>query len=76
MDKPKLPQLAWNLTKSLVNYAKSGFENATKKKYKKRLSICDVCEFLDRKQSRCNSCGCIVVVKAKWEVEKCPEDKW
>ena len=60
MKKPNIINKAWNLTKSIVDYAKSGFEDASQDKYKERLTIC----------------GCIMSVKAKWDVEKCPENKW
>ena len=67
---------AWNLTKSIVDYAKSGFEDASQDKYKERLTICDLCEFLDKDKGSCTICGCAMAVKAKWDIEKCPKGKW
>jgi len=76
MKKPNIINKAWNLTKSIVDYAKSGFEDASQDKYKERLTICDSCELLDKDNGSCTICGCIMSVKAKWDVEKCPENKW
>jgi len=76
MDNPNMLNKAWNLTKSIVEYAKSGFENTSKDNYKKRLTICDSCNLLDKDKGKCTVCGCVMAVKAKWEVEKCPKDKW
>ena len=49
-DKPNMLHKAWNLTKSIVEYAKSGFENTAKDKYEERLIICDTCELLNKKK--------------------------
>ena len=75
-DKPNMLHKAWNLTKSIVEYAKSGFENTAKDKYEERLIICDTCELLNKKKGTCKVCGCVMSVKAKWNIEKCPEGKW
>lgn len=76
MEEPNMLNKVWNLTKSIVDYTKSGFENTSKEKYKQRLTICDSCELLNKEKGSCTVCGCIMSVKAKWDVEKCPENKW
>ena len=76
MKEPNTLYKVWNLTKSIVEYAKSGFENTSKERYKERLTICDNCELLDKKKGECSVCGCVMSVKAKWDVEKCPKAKW
>ena len=76
MKKPNIIHQAWNLSKSIVEYTKSGFKNTSEDKYKERLTICDNCELLDKKNGSCSVCGCIMSVKAKWDVEKCPKEKW
>ena len=76
MKKPNIINKAWNLTKSIVDYAKSGFDNTSKEKYKERLTICNSCELLNKKNGSCSVCGCVMSVKAKWDVEKCPKEKW
>tara|TARA_R110002012_G_scaffold230276_1_gene402973 strand:- start:7260 stop:7490 length:231 start_codon:yes stop_codon:yes gene_type:complete len=76
MEEPNMLNKMWNLSKSLLDYAKSGFDDTTQEKYKERLTICDSCELLNKKKGTCTVCGCVMSVKAKWDVEKCPENKW
>jgi len=76
VKKPNIINKAWNLSKSLLDYAKSGFDDTSQEKYKERLTICNNCELLNKKKGTCTVCGCVMSVKAKWDVEKCPEDKW
>ena len=71
---PSTTQQVKNLSKSIYDYAKSGFKNVTTEQYKDRLNICNKCEFLD--DSRCTQCGCFIGVKAWIASEKCPIDKW
>tara|TARA_R100000700_G_C3172279_1_gene146830 strand:+ start:572 stop:838 length:267 start_codon:yes stop_codon:yes gene_type:complete len=78
-EEPKEPSTikkAWNLSKSILDYAKSGFKNTPQDKYKERLTVCDSCELLDEINGTCTVCGCVMAVKAKWHVEKCPKGKW
>lgn len=39
-----------------------------------RVATCKQCKFM--KSSRCQACGCYIVVKAGMDAEKCPKDKW
>lgn len=39
-----------------------------------RLVICDDCE--NRKDNRCNLCGCNLAAKTLVKEEKCPDNKW
>lgn len=39
-----------------------------------RVATCKACEFMS--SSRCNACGCYIVVKAALDSEKCPKGKW
>lgn len=76
MKKPNIIKKAWNLSNSIIQYAKSGFDNTSKEKYKERLTLCNSCELLNKEKGTCTICGCVMSVKAKWDVESCPEKKW
>lgn len=41
---------------------------------KKRMSICEACEYLVEMQ--CSRCECLVRAKTMLRTEKCPEGKW
>lgn len=42
--------------------------------YQNRITVCNNCTFL--KDNKCTVCGCNVKVKAKWDTEVCPKNKW
>ena len=71
---PPICKQAWNLTKSLADFASDGFKLVTKEEYAARLVICDSCEY--RRNTRCSKCGCNLAIKAKGRAFKCPENKW
>lgn len=48
----------------------------SKKRYKKRILICQTCPFWDSNLNRCKKCGCFLLIKAALSVTKCPERKW
>jgi hypothetical protein len=51
----------------------------TTEKYNERLEICKECEHrveIINITERCIICGCIIPIKAKIEVFKCPLNKW
>lgn len=68
--------LAGRLGKAAFNHAKDGFKHVDEEIYNKRIEICKSCEFYDAESNRCKSCGCYLAMKAKWNSEKCPHDKW
>ena len=41
---------------------------------RKRINICDKCEF--RKNRQCSLCGCFYRQKAKLSTEDCPKQFW
>ena len=43
---------------------------------KRRLDICNKCEFLNKEFGRCEHCGCFVTAKVKLDFESCPISKW
>jgi len=63
-----------NFATSALNHAKNGFKMADEKLYQSRLDICTSCN--KNKNGTCQECGCILSIKASWDSEKCPIDKW
>ena len=53
MKKPNIINKAWNLSNSIIQYAKSGFDNTSKEKYKERLTLCNSCELLNKEKGTC-----------------------
>jgi hypothetical protein len=55
-----------------------GMKTVSEEVYRRRLAICDVCEFF--RDNHCLQCGCRmagdVVAKARWTNEQCPLGKW
>lgn len=74
--KPNLIIKTWNFLKAVVKRLKSGNKNATEKVYWYRITTCNNCEDLDKEYMECKVCGCPVLIKTKWETEKCPKNKW
>lgn len=72
------------VSKSLSNSASKAVKAVANKKQivspeldaKKRLDICNKCQFLDKNGGRCTECGCFVTIKVKMHFESCPLDKW
>ena len=74
MTKPNIISQAWSFTKAVSKYVANGLENVKPSVYKKRLKICDACEY--REGKRCGICGCMLHAKAKWKTENCPKKLW
>jgi len=49
-------------------------DKATRELKRKRLEVCNTCEF--KRGSTCGKCGCILVLKTRIKTETCPEGKW
>jgi uncharacterized paraquat-inducible protein A len=77
---PSIPAMAGNLTKSVINNAKSVISGNSLKtspeEANRRLSICKGCEFFNSQQERCGKCGCYMAVKTYMKAERCPVGKW
>lgn len=43
---------------------------------KKRLEICESCEFFQPRFKRCSECGCFMEFKAMMVDAQCPRNKW
>ena len=68
--------LAGRFGKSAFNHAKDRFKHVDDEIYNKRMEICKGCEKFNPESVRCNDCGCFLEIKAKWNSEKCPLEKW
>jgi hypothetical protein len=64
----------FNLTSSLFNHAANKFKKADEIIKNERLSICYNCDKFEN--SKCKECGCYLEIKASWDSEKCPLNKW
>lgn len=43
--------------------------------YTKRIKVCDECEYKNP-VGICNKCGCVLAIKARFKIFKCPLNKW
>lgn len=68
--------LAGKFGKSLFSHAKDGFKKVDTEIFNNRMEICRSCPLFNSKENRCNECGCFLNIKASWNSEKCPIDKW
>lgn len=73
---PGIIEKGKNFTKSLMEYALSGFKRASEDTLQRRVDICKSCEFFDSEKTRCLKCGCYLNIKAGWQEAKCPLNKW
>ncbi len=77
---PGIRKMFSSVSKSAVNWAKSGFQTASNEQFNERLEICKKCDFWDgaalADTGRCKKCGCSTMAKLKMATEKCPIDKW
>jgi len=82
-NKIKMPSritMAKNLGRTLLNTAKAAVSGdkviASTGLASQRMSICKSCPWFVSKGQRCSKCGCVIPLKAYFEEEKCPIDKW
>jgi len=73
-----------NFASASIDHAISGFQKADSDEIRRRLTICESCEYLTEKQI-CGTtetiisgvtCGCRVKTKSKWKEQQCPQNKW
>lgn len=76
LEYPPLINQVQNFAKSMLRFAKSGFKTVDEEEYNRRLSICNQCVHLNRKDMKCTLCGCPVHKKAIIYDEPCPANKW
>ena len=77
---PSNTQMAKNLGNSLIRNIKSvavgNSLTENNEQAKKRLEICNGCEFFNKSAERCTKCGCNMAIKTYLKAEKCPIGKW
>ncbi len=70
---PSVAQKAWNLSRSVLDFIwQPGFVSPDE--YKRRLAICDACEY--RSGNGCRVCGCNLPIKARAKAWRCDLGKW
>jgi hypothetical protein len=58
----------------LSQLIKRGTLVATESETSQRLTICQSCEY--RTETKCNKCGCNLLIKTRLQAAKCPLKKW
>ena len=75
-EKVSLSDKVKSLIKATGEHISNGMKNVDDSIYIERTSICKDCEFLVKERNACEKCGCYIPIKARWEVSKCPINKW
>ena len=76
IQQPSLWQKAKNLASATATHITTGMQYVSELEQKRRLDICDGCEFLVREANVCGACGCKLAVKSQWASSSCPKGKW
>lgn len=76
IKEPSLLTKVGNVSMAITRHVKNRFRNISENKQKKRLEICQKCEYYNESNISCRSCGCYLLVKTSWASEFCPEGKW
>ncbi|QDU10755.1 glycosyltransferase [Gimesia aquarii] len=77
-SEPGMMRKAFNFTKAVARHVTNGSKHVDEATYNTRLSTCQACEMCDTSRMVCKhkSCGCTLRVKALWDSERCPLNKW
>lgn len=67
---------AKSFSSSVANHMADGFKQVPEEEYNRRIDICQKCDQYDASSHRCGHCGCFLKLKASWNSEKCPLNKW
>lgn len=71
---PTLARMAGSFTKSMAQFAASGFQTVPKEVHELRVVACEACEH--RSGAQCQLCGCVIEAKGWLPHEDCPLGKW
>jgi tetratricopeptide (TPR) repeat protein len=71
---PGLLRMALSATKSMAQFAGSGFKTTPQDLQRRRLQTCATCEH--HTGLRCKICGCFTAAKSRLAHESCPIGKW
>lgn len=71
---PGLLRMALSATKSMAQFAGSGFKTSPPDVQRRRIEVCATCEH--HTGLRCKICGCFTAAKSRLLHESCPIGKW
>lgn len=73
-----LLQRAGNFASAMTAHALNGLQHVDDTTYEARLTLCRDCELCDPSSMVCRhaSCGCRLLVKARWRSSRCPIGLW
>ena len=71
---PGLLRMALSATRSLTQFAGSGFKTTSPEVQRRRIETCATCEH--HTGMRCRICGCFTAAKSRLSHESCPIGKW
>mgnify|MGYP001151866782 CR=1 FL=1 len=71
---PGWAQKLTGFLKAVVEHLQTGAASVPEHVYRKRLSVCALCEY--RNGHVCSACGCPIYRKALWASTRCPKGKW
>lgn len=71
---PGLLRMALSATKSMAQFAGSGFKTTPADLQRRRIETCSTCEH--HTGMRCKICGCFTAAKSRLAHESCPIGKW
>jgi hypothetical protein len=71
---PGLLRMALSATKSMAQFAGSGFKTTPPDVQRRRVQTCATCEH--HTGMRCKICGCFTAAKSRLLHESCPIGKW
>src|SRR5262249_15291723 len=71
---PGLLRMALSATKSMAQFAGSGFKTTPPEVQRRRIQTCATCEH--HTGMRCKICGCFTAAKSRLLHESCPIGKW
>jgi protein-arginine kinase activator protein McsA len=65
-----------NYSTTPLDFFKTSTEYAETELSKKRMNMCNSCEFLFKTTKQCKKCGCFMPAKTILEKSVCPIGKW
>ena len=75
---PSLLRRAWNYAKAVYWHRRRGKKIVSEAVARKRLDMCESCEWFNAKTRVCSQpgCGCNMDKKVTWAEQKCPIGRW
>jgi len=66
----------FNFAVASFHHARRGLPLASEGESRRRLGICERCDWYDAAADRCAKCGCNMHAKTTWADAECPIGKW